>query len=323
MRYLVSRTAGFRDRDPWGPNIDMEDEVRRVHARVDRLPAWVQPVAIRWFQLLFGFRLLRLSRHYEAIAIGRHGIWLPIFLRLLGIRKRIIMMDTEWPGGGSGRMNHFAAVSSSLVLCNTQAEIERYGREFRIPRQKFRLVPMAFQSADQQAVCDRGYVFAGGTQSRDWDTFVRAVDGLPYPIRLLADRKFPYLPANTTSGFVSRKEYYEQLAGASCVVVPIIPERLRVTGITTWTNAMAMGKVVIVTDPEGARDYIEQGVSGFYVKYGDVEGLRGCIDRVMRDPDLRERVGHAARERAWRDFSPEAFRRRVLGLLECEDLQAG
>jgi len=319
MRYLVSRTAGFQDRDRWGPNVDSEDEVQRVHARGRSLPAWIKPVATRWFQLVFGLRLLSLSRQYDAMAVGRHGVWLPILLRILGIRKRVIMMDTEWPGSGSGLMNHLAATSSTLVVCNTKAEIERYSREFRIPTEKFSLVPMAFQSSDQRAAWDGGYVFAGGVQSRDWDTFTRAVDGLPYPVKVLADRKLPYLPANTTMGFASRKEFYGQVAGASCVVVPIIPERLRVTGITTWTNAMAMGKVVIVTDPEGASDYMEHGVSGFYVNYGDVEGLRRCIDLVMRDPLLRKRVGQAAQERAWKEFSPEAFRRRVLRLMGCKD----
>jgi len=85
---------------------------------------------------------------------------------------------------------------------------------------------------------------------------------------------------------------------------------------------MAMGKVVIVTEPFGAPDYMDQGASGFYVNHGDAEGLRRCIDLVMRDPELRKQVGGAARERAWREFSPEVFRRRILSLLAGEHFPA-
>jgi glycosyltransferase involved in cell wall biosynthesis len=106
------------------------------------------------------------------------------------------------------------------------------------------------------------------------------------------------------------------MAAASCVVVPLLAEPLRITGTTTWTAAMAMGKVVIVTEPDGAPDYMEHGVSGFYVNHGDAKALRECIVKVMEDAALRKRVGKAARERAWREFSPEVFRRRVLGLLK-------
>jgi glycosyltransferase involved in cell wall biosynthesis len=79
---------------------------------------------------------------------------------------------------------------------------------------------------------------------------------------------------------------------------------------------MALGKVVLVTEPDGAPDYMEQGVSGFYVNHGDAERLRQTIVMVMENADLRKRVGEAARARAWKEFSPEVFRRRILSLLK-------
>jgi glycosyltransferase involved in cell wall biosynthesis len=229
------------------------------------------------------------------------------------------MTDIEWPGWGTGLVNRLAARSSSVVCCNTQAEIDRYSHHFKIPRDKFRLVLMAFQSPDLSETRDEGYIFAGGNYGRDWKTLLEAVDGLPYPVRVFTTRtKLPTLPPNVTVAGVSRQEYYAQLAGSSCVVVPLFQEPLRVTGPTTWTNAMAMGKVVIVTEPFGAPDYMEHGVSGFYVGYGDAKALRQCIQLVMGDPELRRRVGQSARERAWREFSPEVFRRRILSILKGE-----
>jgi glycosyltransferase involved in cell wall biosynthesis len=174
---------------------------------------------------------------------------------------------------------------------------------------------MAFQRPDIFEASDAGYVFAGGNQGRDWETLFRAVEGLPFPVTILTTRTFAAYPANVTIAKVSRQEYYRRMAAASCVVVPLLPEPLRITGTTTWINAMGTGKVAIVTEPHGAPDYMEQGVSGFYVNYGDAEGLRQCIQRVMGDAELRRRVGQAARERAFKEFSPETFRRGVLALL--------
>ena len=53
---------------------------------------------------------------------------------------------------------------------------------------------------------------------------------------------------------------------------------------------------------------------------GDVAGIESALERLMADPDLRSRMGAAARERALRDFSMErlsgelmAFYGRILG----------
>jgi glycosyltransferase involved in cell wall biosynthesis len=75
---------------------------------------------------------------------------------------------------------------------------------------------------------------------------------------------------------------------------------------------MALGKPVIVTDPEGAPDYVEFGVSGYFLNYGDAEGLRKYIMLLMENPSLRSRIGEEAKKRAWKEFSPTVYQRRIL-----------
>ena len=323
MKLLVTRTVSFYDPDPWGSEIDVENEAGYINSRVDRLPPRLQRVAGKWYEVRFALRLLRISRKYDGIAVGRYGMWFPVLQRVLGLRKRVVMTDIEWREVKGGRLNRAAALASSAVCCNTKVEIERYSLRYGIPREKFVLVPLAFQRRDLHESSDEGYVFAGGSQGRDWQTLLDAVDGLPYPVEIFTNSKVPRVPSNTTVDFVSRETFYRRMAAASCVVVPLLPEPLRITGTTTWTAAMAMGKVVIVTDPEGARDYMQHGISGFYVRHGDVEGLRQCIGMVMRDPELRKRVGRAAREHAWKEFSPQVFRQRVLAHLAGEPMNRG
>jgi glycosyltransferase involved in cell wall biosynthesis len=315
---MATRTVSFLDGGAWAPEVDIENEKRYVESHANRAPRTLSKLAYHWYQFQFALRLLRLSRRYDALAVGRYGIWFPILNRWLGGRRRVVMTDVEWRETGSGKLNRWAALASDAVCCNTRAEIERYSRHFGIPVDKFRLVLMAFQSPDVFEASDEGYVFAGGKQSRDWSTLIRAVKGLPYPVKIFTSEKLEGAPPNVTVACVNREEYYRRMAAASCIVIPLVPEPLRITGTTTWINAMGSGKPVIVTEPHGAPDYMEQAVSGFYVNYGDAKALRECIRRVMGDAELRRRVGEAARERAWREFSPEVFRQRVLALLRDE-----
>jgi len=314
-RFLTTRTVTFLDEGSWGPDVDVENEKRYVESRAERFPQSLSKLAYQWFQLQFALHLVRLSRPYEGVAVGRYGIWFPLLNRWLRLGKRVVMTDTEWPEVGEGLINRLAALASGAVCCNTRAEIDRYSREFNIPKEKFRLVLMAFQSPDVFQASDEGYVFAGGNQGRDWHTLFRALEGLPYPVRIYTSNGPSGPPPNVTVASVSREQYYRGMAAASCVVIPLFREPLRITGTTTWINAMGAGKSVIVTEPNGAPDYMEHGVSGFYVDHSDVEGLRACIERVMSDSELRRRVGQAARARALKEFSPEVFRQSVLSLL--------
>jgi len=314
-RYLATRTVTFLDDGDWPAEVEVENEKKYVEARANRWPRALSKLAYSWFQFQFALRLLRLSRRYDGVAVGRYGIWFPILNRWLGCSKRVVMTDVEWRETDSGALNRRAALASDGVCCFTLAEIERYSRHFRIPADKFRFVPTAYQSPDIFEASDEGFVFAGGNQGRDWQTLFRAVEGLPYPVHVFTSKKIVGPPANVVVNTDTREAYYRRLAAASCVVIPLLPEPLRITGMLTWSNAMGTGKVVIVTEPFGAPDYMEQGTSGFYVGYGDSDALRQCIQTVMENSELRRKVGQAARERAEQEFSPAAFRARILEML--------
>lgn len=62
-------------------------------------------------------------------------------------------------------------------------------------------------------------------------------------------------------------------------------------------EAMAHGKTVIATPVGGIPSLIEDGHTGFLVPVGDAVALRETLKRVLADPELRDRVGAAARER--------------------------
>jgi glycosyltransferase involved in cell wall biosynthesis len=60
-------------------------------------------------------------------------------------------------------------------------------------------------------------------------------------------------------------------------------------------EAMAAGRAVVCTDVGGVADVVTSGSSGVLVPYGDPDALAASIDGLLRDPDLRQRLGAEAR----------------------------
>jgi glycosyltransferase involved in cell wall biosynthesis len=63
-------------------------------------------------------------------------------------------------------------------------------------------------------------------------------------------------------------------------------------------EGMSKGKAVIGTEPGGITDMIVSGETGLLVPAGDVHALAAAMQRLIDDPQLRERLGRAAKERA-------------------------
>ena len=68
-------------------------------------------------------------------------------------------------------------------------------------------------------------------------------------------------------------------------------------------EAMACGKPVVSTNRGGPTETIVDGVTGFLVEPGDVESLASSVLRLIRDDDLRERMGKAGRDHVRLRFS--------------------
>ena len=90
--------------------------------------------------------------------------------------------------------------------------------------------------------------------------------------------------------------YYERAA------VVCVPSRREGYGMVA-REAMAYGRPVVATPVGGLVDAVEDGATGLLVA---PPGLRGAIERLLTDPDLRRRLGAAAREKARREWSRDA-----------------
>lgn len=317
-RFLVTRNISHLDWTAWGEDVHLEDEKGYIHSRYGSGPKFFSGYAFLWYEFRFALRLLKLflKNHYAAMAVGRYGIIFPVLARLLRLRTRVVMTGVEFQPRFTNRLYGLALRTSDAICIFTSYESQALAAAYSIPRHRFHLVKHAFLPGDIFPATDEGYVVAGGVNGRDWKTFAEAVEGLQYNIKVFAKRLDAKLPANVSVSWVSREQFYRQVASASCLIVPLVREKLRCAGTTVWTAARAMGKVVIVTGVECACDYIEDGVTGFLVEHGNAAALRSRIKRIMEDAVLRRKVGEAARKQAWLEFSPEVYRSNILDVMK-------
>ncbi len=77
-------------------------------------------------------------------------------------------------------------------------------------------------------------------------------------------------------------------------------------------EAMAAGKPVVATDIPGCREAVEDGVTGLLAEPRNPLALAAALQRLIDDPDLRARMGAAARARVEREFADEIICQKTL-----------
>jgi glycosyltransferase involved in cell wall biosynthesis len=195
---------------------------------------------------------------------------------------------------------------------------------------------------DVQPDSDGQYVLCFGSTQRDYDTFFRAVWSLPYraaiPRPNLASlryhgSRFSVDPAS----LAGRVEFLDDdgseasqvrlLRGARLVVLPVLRDRIRAAGISTYLNAMLLGKCVVISEGPGVSDVLspEQAI---LVPPEDPAALAGAIERAWEDRELRERTARVGRLFAESLGDTQALYQRILDaalpiVMRADELQAG
>lgn len=221
----------------------------------------------------------------------------------------VLIADCLW-GRGRNRFEYLLRSLGAMALNSERArfcvmasdEIALLNQTWRIPERKIRFTPFhatigAEELAKQRS--DDGFIFAGGDSVRDHDLLIAAAAYTTQPITLAAKgvtaRMQERAPENVIAGPVQPHRFNELLRTCRAAVVPLLSDTNRSGGMQTYLNAMVLGKPVIITDCLGARDYVEDGVSGIIVPPDDPRALGRAMDWVA-DPDNREAVERIARQ---------------------------
>jgi glycogen(starch) synthase len=109
-------------------------------------------------------------------------------------------------------------------------------------------------------------------------------------------------------GWRPRSELTALYAGARFAVVPSTwPEPLPRAAL----EAAAAGVPVVGTRVGGIPEVIVDGETGILVEPRDADGLVAAMTQLWVDPELARRLGAAARNRAAKEFGPDAIARRA------------
>jgi glycosyltransferase involved in cell wall biosynthesis len=180
------------------------------------------------------------------------------------------------------------AVAASSFLAQ---EVRRLGaREVRVVPG-----PVAFPETVGEPAAPPHVLFVGRlSPEKGIEEFLRATEGLPRVIVGDGPASVPESVGVVAPDHVGA--YFERAA------VVCVPSRREGYGMVA-REAMAYGRPVVATPVGGLVDAVDDGVTGQLVARN---GLRPAIERLLRDPELRARLGVAAREKARREWSPAA-----------------
>src|SRR5438034_132234 len=177
-----------------------------------------------------------------------------------------------------------------------------------------------------------GYDHVFAWPGRDYKTLLAAVRHLDIELRIavgkndvadsaLERRLRASVPTNTTIQHLAPLELRDLYSSARFVVMPLEDVESD-AGVTALTEAMAMGKAVIVTRTRGQIDVIEDGEQGIYVPPRDPRALRTAIEYLSAHPEEAERMGRAGRALVEERHTLTRYVERLAGIVRGEQVPA-
>src|SRR5919109_4496951 len=265
--------------------------------------------------LLATMRLFFAARGGDAVVFNVDERQLLVFCllrRLIGARHcRLVSVDIHLPPLRTARLRWRARFVGwllrevDLFICYFKAT-ERMQRAYGLVRKPFVYVPFkvnAYAAVERVKPTDDGFGLVCGRSDRDYRTLVAAVDGLDVPIVVLvgpdhaaygADIASVTFPPNVRVEMDdgSLESWIKWIARARFIVLPVVPDTLKPSGISAYLDAMALGKCVIITDSPATQGLIDSG-EAVVVPPDDPAALRSAITHVAADTEYREHVAAA------------------------------
>lgn len=237
--------------------------------------------------------------------------------------KRIVISDATWK---RGRLWDRAAMGAGLRVVDSprtiycvlsSAELETFPHAWRVDPSRVVFTPFCYTLTDDELAAptsDDDYVFAGGDSMRDYGPLLEAAPALRAQVTIAsAALAGTSTPANVTAELVPPAEFSRLLRSASVVVVPLRSAE-RSAGQQTYLNAMALGKLVVITDAPGVRDHVKDRVTGLVTAPSDARALAEALDWALDTRNVAEvgAIRARAREAARTQFSPDAYFERIV-----------
>ena len=301
-------------------------------ARIEELRAAGTPLRLvpGWSHLATILALARLCREFQPDVLVAHGFSEHLWGRYAGLLAGVphlvhVEHNTRerYTRGRLAQTRWLAARTSRIVGCSegVRQVLLAMGmpdaRTVAIPN-GIRLQPFADAEAHPLAGRIPGLVMvARYSRQKDHDSLLRALAllrgrGLRPPLLLAGGGKAMHrAPLERLVAELGLGDQVRFLG-----VVRNVPELLmthRIAVLSTryegmplaLIEGMAAGCAVVGSAVPGVREVLDDGVDGLLVPGADPQALADALERLLRDDALATRLGHAARERALREYGRE------------------
>lgn len=320
MRSVLS-TLYFPRRSAWTSRVDM----------LDRRAMSPQRLLVRLLKEAPGYDVVVLDG-----AVGRSGGFVDrVAAAAIAHRRggpRVVITDATW-GPGNGRVARrlrrraLRVVDSprtTYCVLSTHEQVA-FAQTWEVDPARVRFTPFywTLPTDAPQFLLGNGEVFAGGDSLRDYATLSTAAKDLPDVPVTAATRWRPDVPvpASVCLGPVDPDRFLALLGRSSVVAVVLQPGLRRSAGQQTYLNAMALGKVVVVTDSPGVRDYVEPGETGLVVPPGDPAALAAALRWATdsRNATAVREMGERAHAAAVARFGPDSYVDHLLSVIDAAE----
>ncbi|HSN84643.1 MAG TPA: glycosyltransferase family 4 protein [Polyangiales bacterium] len=261
----------------------------------------------------------------DTLAVAREGIItvFPQLPALIGLRQRfsrkkhplvawLFNVGVCYPGW-RGSVSRFALADVDRFVSHSRREGDMYAEWLGLPRERFVFVPIQKPEIPVEYEEDQEdpFVLLQGSAHRDFPTFIEAVKRLGLRAVIVSGPRALEgidVPPNVETPFgVSKADCLRLAQQARVNVVPMIrDDEATAAGHVTIAETMWMKRPLIVSNCNGADDYVIDGENGYLVEPHSVDALADAIKKLWDDADLRSRIGAQAYDHARRTFSDEA-----------------
>ncbi len=164
---------------------------------------------------------------------------------------------------------------------------------------------------------EKDVVISAGNFGRDFETVIEATKDLGVECRLatklISPEQAKLLPPHVTVKLYSHAEMLKAYAEAKVAVVAIALKDEYTDSVGTFVvgETFAMAKATVVTHTKSMESYVIEGNNGLFVPYKDIATMKARIFELLRNNDLRHRIGSEARKFAVEKLDPELFAREL------------
>lgn len=184
------------------------------------------------------------------------------------------------------------------IICFSSTEPQYYAETFSMPLAKFAYIPLGMARIDGVETVKGDYVFSTGRSNRDYDFLTEALSKTGVKVRIACGGYVYNGDADTQNVDVLQscygKDMLEEMGHSFCVVIPLQDTHIS-SGQLVILQAMQLGKPVIVTENDTAKDYIDNGKNGFIIRKRKEE-LLDTLDKLKNDGQLYNTISANAQK---------------------------